>query len=323
MRNYLLWILGILGIFWVVLFIVLFNKPKHEAWVDAKIPEETKEFFRNLAKQGGEINIEFIKKLIKKDFDNEGDIGNRQEAGFIKLEDEYFIVYYHRNDYEKRRADNTLRYAHEAVQPLTSLFGLYFSPNRINGRKLSIYLTDSRKDYDKVCIGLGEKAQGWSAGVTFMVFDDSGKSVCRGIVISDLVGKSGYNGIKETIWHEMAHFDHFSAMDITKKTIVLNWECEGIASFFAKEERKIDRSKIKSIQLDGQLENYLDSYWVGNSVYKYIDGKYRTRVVPTIIQSSFSKNMIECFNAVTDKSFKAFEYDSRRYYLHWLNGNEN
>lgn len=280
MRKYLIWILGLAGIFWVVLFIVLVNKPKHESLLDAKIPEETKEFFRNLASQGSEVTIDFIKKLTKRDFDNNYDFGKKSENGFQILEDNNFIVYFRNTKTEASRAHSTLRYANAAIEPLKSFFGTYFFPSSTESRKLTLYLAANKNDYMETCKGLGFESPNWSAAVTLMVYDNYGKAICKGIVIGETVQDNSQNNLEKVIWHEMAHFTHFLAVDLSQKKKFLNWEIEGTASYFAKEDRPINRDKIKSIQLEEQLENYLDTYWVGNSVFQYVTSNYGNTAVP-------------------------------------------
>jgi len=311
--KYLL-VIGVLVIAWLVFFILRLSKPSDQALIDAKIPEETKDFFRTLARSGSEINIDFIKKLTKRDFDNEKDFGRKADNAFQKLEDDNFIVYYHDNDKELIRAQSTLKFAKSAILSLTELFGTYYYPSLVEGRKLPIYLASSRPDYKKVCKGLGTEIPDWSAAVTYIIYDDKGKSVCKGIILGETVYDDGNNSLKQTLWHEMAHFVHFTAVNLFQKKYFYNWEYEGLASYFAQEKRGIDRSIINSVKLDGQIANYLDSYWVGYSVYEYIELQYGITAIHQLIKRSYNEKITASVSGVTQNSFSSFESGWRNYY---------
>lgn len=317
LRDYLIYI-GVsifIGV-WIFSIIYSFELGKDTPpLIEAKIPESTKDFFSKLARLGSEVNIDFIKRLTKRDYDNEKDYGKEKDNQLLTLEDENFIVYYHSSKKELIRAQSVIQYANRAVQPLKALFGTYYYPSLVQGRKLPIYLAASRQDYNEIGRGLGFEMMEWSAAVTCMIYDNQGKNVCRGIILSEKVYDNADNSLEKVLRHEMAHFDHFSAIDITQKTKVLNWECEGIASYFAKEDRPINRTKIKSIQLDEQLENYLDSYWVGSSVFQYAASNYGNRAVPKIIQGSLKQNITDITPEVFNISFSGFENGWKNYYL--------
>jgi len=313
-KSRLTWVIGIVFLVWLVYFIIRVSNPSDLSLVDAKIPEETKDFFRNLARSGSEINIDFIKKLTKRDFDNDKDYGRKTGKEFLILEDENFIIYYHHNDEELDRARLTLRYSSNAIPSLTNLFGTYFYPSLVGGRKLPVYLASSRNDYNQICQGLGFKAENWSAAVTCMIYDDAGKSVCKGIVLGETVYEDSGNALKKTIWHEMTHFVHFTAVDLIQKKVFYNWEYEGLASYFAQEKRGIDRSIINSVKLDGQIANYLDSYWVGYSVYEYIELRYGITAIHQLIKSSYNEKITASVSGVTQNSFSSFESGWRNYY---------
>lgn len=64
---------------------------------------------------------------------------------------------------------------------------------------------------------------------------------------------------------EIAHYNHFQCMDYMRKSEYMNWEVEGIASYFAKDWNKQipEGSNINSLSLTEDPNNYIDSYWMG------------------------------------------------------------
>lgn len=317
-RDFLIYI--VISIFlgvWISFIIYSFDQGKDTPpLIAAKIPEKTKEFFRNLALKESEINIDFIKKLTKRDYDNKKDYGKKTDKDFKLLEDEYFIIYYHNNANELERAHMTILAANNAIPYLKALFGKYFYPTLVEGRKLPIYLANSREDYNQICRGMGFDPINWSAAITHMTYDNQGKSVCRGIVLSEMVyNKDDVNEIKPTLWHEMAHYVHFTAVDLTKKVNFYNWEYEGIASYFAGEIRQVpnDKGLINSIRLNEQTANYLDSYWVGDQFYCYLKSKYGQGIIPKLIQTSYTEPITYVMTDFTKLSFEGIQADWRHY----------
>ena len=158
----------------------------------------------------------------------------------------------------------------------------------------------------------------WSAAITHITYDNQGKSVCRGIVLSEMVyNKNGLSEIKPTLWHEMAHYIHFTAVDLTKKGYFYNWEYEGIASYFAGEIRQVpnNRGLINTIRLNAQTSNYLDSYWVGDQFYCYLKSKYGQDFVPKFIQEAYANSVSYVVKDLTKTSLDGIELDWREYCL--------
>jgi hypothetical protein len=296
-------------------FISLVGKSDQEALVDAKIPEETKEFFRSISRMGGGINVDFIKKLTRRDFDNEEDFGKKTTNGFRILQDDNFIIYFRDKDSEKTRAQAVLKIAGEATEPLSSFFGNYFYPSAVEGRKLPIYLAVSRDDYYEICRSIGFNTPKWSAAVTSVVYDNTGKCICRGIVLGERVTLDAPDDMRKTLWHEMAHYVHFTAVDLTRKTEFFNWEYEGCASYFAGEKRSVppDKEKVRNIKLTEQTTDYLDAYWVGDYFYHYIDSKLGHETVPRLIRESLTQSIISSTSSVMQMPFSDVENGWRNY----------
>lgn len=124
-------ILVLLAGLWLGLLIGLYQKGQEkEAVIYAHIPEETIRFIDGLLDMIDQ-SIRFDPDPALTDWDNDTNYGEDEATGLLKLEDDYFVVYFRKGDKgEEKKAGKTLRWAHDAIEPLASLMGISLSERR-------------------------------------------------------------------------------------------------------------------------------------------------------------------------------------------------
>jgi len=272
-----------------------------------EIPQSTKDFFKKLSDLG-HIKFDFVDSLDVDYFDNDKDYADN----FKKVEDDNFIIYYRDKPTEKLRAEKTLEYANQAVPELDRFFGKYHYARDVNNRKLPIYLAVSESDFSKVAEKVGGKAVPWAAGLTFTTFSSDGTKVCDGIVLSSTVQDDGPTDLKTVVYHELAHYNHFHCMNILEKTEYMNWEVEGLASYFAKDwNKKIpEDTKINTLSLTEDPDNYIDSYWMGYHAFGLAE---ELGCLKGILKNSYSESLIRAIPKNAHCSMSEFDVKWRKH----------
>lgn len=271
----------------VVLGIVNFLvSRKSSAISQIEIPQSTKDFFKKLSDLG-HIKFDYVDSLDLGDFDNDNDYS----GDFKKLEDENFIVYYRNKPKEETRATKTLQYANQAVNPLADFFGKYYYAKDVKNRKLPIYLAVNESDFADISQEVGGSTVDWAAGLTFNSFSSNGDKLCNGIILNSMVQDGEPTDLKKVVFHEMAHYNHFQCMDLLRKSEYMNWEVEGIASYFAKDWNKQipAGSNINSLSLTEDPDNYIDSYWMGYHAFGLAD---KLGCLKGILENSYSESLL-------------------------------
>jgi hypothetical protein len=275
-----------------------------------EIPKSTKDFFKRISDLG-HIKFDFVDSLDLGDFDNDGDYSE----DFKKLEDENFIVYYHDNKNELTRAQKTLEYANMAIPELASFFGKYYYAKDANNRKLAIYLAVSQDDFNATANNIGGSSVDWAAGLTFNSYSSNGDKKCKGIILNSMVQDGESADLKKVVFHEMAHYNHFQCMDLIHKNGYMNWEVEGLASYFAKDWNKQIPSEININDYNLKIDpsNYADSYWMGYHVFDVFEEKYANSGFKNMLIKSFSKSLEISIPEASNESFDAFQNDWRNH----------
>lgn len=275
---------------------------------DLEIPQSTKDFFKKISDLG-HIKFDYVDSLDLGDFDNDKDYS----GDFKKLEDENFIVYYRDKSGEQTRATKTLQYANQAIAPLTDFFGKYYYAKDVKNRKLPIYLAVSESDFADISQEVGGSRVDWAAGLTFNSFSSNGDKKCEGIILNSDVQDMESNDLKTVLFHEMAHYNHFQCMDLINKNGFMNWEVEGLASYFAKDWNKQIPSgiNINDYNLKKDPSNYADSYWMGYHVFAVFEEKYSISDFKKMLISSFSKSLEIAIPEVSNGSFELFQNEWR------------
>ena len=306
MNNIKKWILlGLISFSFlsiVLTFIINRDAPPVAA---LEIPQSTIDFFKKLSDLG-HIKIKLVDSLEVDDYDNEKDYSDN----FKKLEDENFIIFYRDAGQELERAQKTLEYANEAINPLADFFGKYYYAKEAKNRKLPIYLTVSQADFNKVAVNIGGTTVEWAAGLTFNSYSTVGETICNGIILNFMVQDGESTDLKKVVFHEMAHYNHFQCMDLTRtEKIYMDWEVEGIASYFAKDwnKRIPDNKNINDYSIMESPENYKDSYWIGYHVFSAFEVNYNSNNFHKLIKESYTKSIIDAIPLVSGYNVESFE----------------
>ncbi len=268
-----------------IIFTFIFNQDAPPV-SDLEIPQSTKDFFKKISDLG-HIKFDYVDSLDLGDFDNDKDYS----GDFKKLEDENFIVYYRDKSGEQTRATKTLQYANQAIAPLANFFGKYYYAKDVKKRKLSIYLAISKSDFDNISKQVGGSSVEWAAGLTFTSYSSNGDKLCKGIVLNASVQDDGASDLKTVVFHEMAHYNHFHCMNLLEKTEYMNWEVEGLASYFANDWNKEIPSgaQLSQYSLMRDPTNYTDSYWMGYHAFGLADEMGR---LSEILKNSYTKSLM-------------------------------
>ena len=308
-----IWIIGIIAFsFITTLLTFVFNKDAPPV-SEFKIPATTLDFFKKLSDLS-HIKIKLVDSLKLDDYDNNKDYGSN-ESDFKKIEDANFIVYYRDSNQELERANKTLQYANEAINPLSDFFGKYYYAKDAKNRKLSIYLAASPDDFGNISQKIGESKVDWAAGLTFNRFTPDGDKKCDGIILNSDVQDQQTNNLKTILFHEMAHYNHFQFMDLIHKNGYMNWEVEGLASYFAKDwNKQIPAAiNINDYDLKTNPSNYLDNYWMGYHVFAVFEEKFANSKFKNMLTTSFSKSLEISIPESSNESFDAFQNDWRNH----------
>ena len=303
-----IWIIGLVALsFLTTILTFVFNKdaPPISA---LEIPQSTIDFFKKIGDLD-HIKIKFVDSLNTDDYNNNKDFGSK-ESDFEKIEDDNFIVYYRDSNLELERANKTLQYANESIYHLSDFFGKYYYAKDAKNRKLSIYLAISEDDFAEISEKVGGSTVDWAAGITFNSFSSDGETICNGIVLNSMVQDGESTDLKKVVFHEMAHYNHFQCMDLTRtEKIYMDWEVEGIASYFAKDwnKRIPDNKNINDYSIMESPENYLDSYWIGYHVFSAFEVNYNSNNFHKLIKESYTKSIIDAIPLVSGYNVESFD----------------
>jgi hypothetical protein len=299
-----IWVIVFISLSFIGTFITFIFNSDAPTVSDLKIPQSTIDFFKKIDDLG-HTKFDWVDSLDIGDFDNDNDY----DHNFKKLEDENFIVYYRSNNEEKVRAEKTLKYANQAVPELSDFFGKYYYAKDVKNRKLAIYLAVSEDDFAEISQEVGGSTVDWAAGLTFNSFSSDGETICNGIVLNSMVQDGEGTDLKKVVFHEMAHYNHFQCMDLIHKDVYMNWEVEGLASYFAKDWNKVipDNININEYNLLKDPANYIDSYWMGYHVFNVFEEKYDKEGFHNMLNESYSKSLKIAIPNVSGSNFDLFQ----------------
>lgn len=274
----------------------------------ASIPDVTKEYLRNLDRNNRDQGIT-VSDIGPFDWDNSSDLGQDQTPSinpdkpkeeWQKVENANFIVYYEYDEDAvwQGHALDVLRTAQETIEPLKELFGVYFYPSTVNGRRLAIYLPATTSKYKETTCELLEQPNydiTNVAGVTIIQIGPLG-CLTRGIVLSpDVFQVSGdhINGYIKVLQHEMNHYVFFTALNYNNDVHHYLWISEGIAEYFCRRHnghqvRSAD--SINYIRTDCQLNQEFTteaSYWAGESFFLFLDQSRGKNTVKTFLETAY------------------------------------
>jgi hypothetical protein len=268
----------------ILTFLINLDAPPVSA---LEIPQSTIDFLKKMGDLG-HVKFDYVDIFDGDDFNNNKDYSR----DFKKLEDENFIVYYRDNSKEQSRARKTLQYANESIAPLADFFGKYYYAKDVKNRKLPIYLAVSKSDFANISNQVGGSSVEWAAGLTFTSYSSNGDKLCKGIILNAAVRDDGNTDLRTVVFHEMAHYNHFQCMNLLEKTEYMNWEVEGLASYFANDWNKTipPRANLTDYSLMSDPPNYSDAYWMGYHAFSLANDMGSLQ---KILQNSYSKSLIE------------------------------
>ena len=185
-----------------------------------------------------------------------------------------------------------MKYANAAIAELANFFGKYYYPKDVNNRKLSIYLASSKENFTELCNIISGSSVDWAAGITVNTISSDGDYLCKGIILNSMVQDGGLTDLKKVVFHEMAHYNHFHSFDLLAKSEYLNWEVEGLASYFAQDWNKEipQDAKINQYSLQRDPEEYRDSYWMGYHAFMLVD---QVGSLSDVLRSSYTNSLTE------------------------------
>jgi hypothetical protein len=281
----------------------------------ASIPEETKDFLRELERLGGDIGARFVEEPVVEPWRNETNEGEDAGNGFFKLEDENFVVYYHREGDGPERARIVFDSARRGVRPLATLFGKYYAPADANGRKLAMYVCRDRAEYAR--LSASDNRQ--SIAVTVLIFSPTGV-LCRGIFYAPesftrtATGRLDEEDIGRTVWHEMSHYVYFSSLDLSRRLSPPMWVTEGIAEYASGNSnrlREVNRQRLiplrdfESPRLRGRWLG--DAYWIGYTAFVFFERRHSPERVRSFLQLNYRSPTRAAIEEATGASFEDFD----------------
>ena len=275
----------------------------------ANIPDVTKEYLRDLDRRNRDQGFT-ISDVGPFDWDNTSDLGQEKRPSVLdpdkpreewqKVENENFIVYYEFDEDAvwQGHALDVLRVAQETIEPLKELFGVYFYPSTVNGRRLALYLPSTHAKYQETTCQLLEQPNYDITGVAGVTITQIGPLGCltRGIVLSpdDFdVPDDHINGFVKVLQHEMNHYVFFTALNYNNDVHHYLWISEGIAEYFCRRhdgQQVSDPQSIDFIRDNCQLNGEFTveaSYWAGESFFNFMDQSQGKNTIKSFLETAY------------------------------------
>ncbi len=296
----------------------------------ANIPDGTKGYIRHIDQSNRDQGVT-ISDIGPFDWENTSDLGQDNSRNKYKnerkeweqVENENFIVYYQPDEDAvwQGHALAVLRQAQETIEPLKELFGVYFYPSEMNGRRLAIYLPSTFVKYQETTCELLEQPNYDMTNVAGITITEIGPLGCltRGILLNPddfTVAPDHINGFIKVLQHEMSHYVFFTALDYNKDVSHHLWLSEGIAEFFCSRHNKrqvTDNDSIEYIRKNCQLNEEFPleaSYWAGESFFLFIENDMGTKTVKRFLQNAYEYS--------TDSVFLKMNMPPMELHQQWL-----
>lgn len=286
----------------------------------AQIPEETKRFFRDLERRGGDVVARFTEDPVTDRWSDETNEGEDAGNGFYKLEDENFIVYYHAEGDESAKANLVFGAANRAIAPLTALFGRYFHPADVNGRKLALYICRDRAEYRQLTGSHNSQA----IACAVLIFSPTG-TLCRGLYFAPETFTSvGWRSgdaesslhVQRTVWHEMAHYVFFTALDLSRPLNHPQWVTEGIAEYVSGNADRLREADARNLIALTEFETgryrsqwLASSYWIGYTAFLHMEERYTVERVRRFLQLSYRSPTRPALEQATGIGLEQFDQE--------------
>lgn len=207
------------------------------------IPKETKDWVNELSrnKKDGGLDISAA-PTGPFNWKNTDDYLSRPSSSMRKWgkQESKEVVVYHYKDKDavwQGRARSVIKCVEEAVPQLKEVYGKYYYPEDMNGRKLAVYLADSTKHYQTIVRKLsGERATlaetEDSNGLLVMEIGPLGCQV-KGIVLHPDCFRKGSSEYKQVIRRELARICFYASIDYNLQIRHYEWFPEGLAEYFS------------------------------------------------------------------------------------------
>lgn len=300
-------------------FISIFLSPE-VPFKYAEIPQSTIDYFKRLKDQ----LIIFNPNPSLGDWTNDKP-GTNKVVEYSCIEDDNFIVYFIPETKSESRAPDVISYANAAIKPLEELMDRYYYPSMVNGRKLPIFITNDKKEYDNIInklLGNWGQGGGTSVGVTLFEASSLGMRTIA-IVLSDRAWnlETDIEYPRKVLWHEMNHYVYFTALQMDLPIMPLEWFTEGIAEYFAKStfrEEEISFYEAQKLYLTKELEDSYDNYWVGYSVFNFMEDAYGKEKVKQCVKGSYNNIITKVFVSELNTTLTDFDGQWKEYiYAHY------
>lgn len=305
------WI-ALLGIGILMGFVVLFYFVSEQQKIsDLNIPQSTIDWFTDHFDGwdfGGRPDT------TRKDPDSYENVDD-----MLCLEDEYFKIYYSKKDSANQhtKAEIALKYAHAAIPKSEKLMGYYPYPNKINGRKLPIYLAATSKGYLKIVRKLiGADARG-TLGVYMFTYSTRG-AYTIGIAIAPEAWRKSNAALKlnpkdeefrQTLWHEMNHFMYFTNFNFGQANKPSLWYTEGLAEYFADNSNRLRTvGSHQRYKLTQDIQD-VNAYWIGLSAFYCLTDEMSEAICSKMIQYSYD-NSIDRSISMANGNMSIRQWDS-------------
>lgn len=274
----------------------------------ASIPEETVEFFRRL------IDTDFRFRVNPNP--DPDDWGRYDDAQMDSVSDANFIVFYQAgNEKWKKRATEILGFGAESVKELDVLMGGYPYPEKINNRKIPVYLAANGQQFRKLGYRLGGGDPGTATvGVFYFEFSYYG-CMPRGILLSPRIYtenpklEPGMSFQENVFKHELNHFAYFYHFDFMKLRQPYLWFTEGIAEYYANSIYRLDEVNslyARNFNLNS-TKNSTYEYWIGFTAFKSYEKEFSPTGISKMIVNSYALPIDKASNMATGLSLKQWD----------------
>jgi len=314
----LFFVLLFAAIWYVVILVFIMNNKDEKPLIDAKIPQETIDFFTGL--------VDFVDiGVIYNPFPDIRDWGKYESIKDMKtIEDTCFIVFYSAQDSirERPKADLALRYSNEAIPELKDFMKNYPYPYQVRGRKLPIYLANSTGQYSSIIRQLGISGGG-SGSIGMYIYQISFMgTLAKGIVISPeawenkgALSTNEDEEFKKTLWHEINHYVYFTYFDYFKNAEPYLWFTEGCAEFFSGNSnrlKQVNKTRAQNFRFNSNTTNS-DVYWVGYTAYVYYKKTYGRNLLSNLVYYSYTNNLNKALANTSGISLTEWESGWKNY----------
>lgn len=309
------YIIAVFVVIWLAFFVYTISRPEKKAVLDARIPQSTIDYFKRLKDQ----IVIFNPNPDLSDWINDK-AGTKNVREYKSIENDNFIVYFLPNTKSEVWAPETLNYANAAIKPLEQLMDRYYYPDMVNNRKLPIFITNDRKEYDDIINRLlkdWDKGGRTSTGVTLFEASALGMRTIAIVLSNDAWELEIENEYpRKVLWHEMNHYVYFTALQMDLPEMPPEWFTEGIAEYFAQttiREEEINAQKAQQVSLTQEMEDFYDNYWVGFSVFTFMDKKFGKQKVRQCVKKSYNNVIDHVFVSELNTTLSNFDYQWKEY----------